>query len=176
MKKPKRRMEVLAELVAQHGWTSGAEIGVFKGSTFFHLLESCPSLKLIGVDCWRAAPAPHEKDMRLGLSTYHTPAQFAEWAAAVKARAAQYPNATLYHADSLEVAPKIPDASLDFVFVDAEHTTEAVLADVGAWRSKVRPGGWVLGHDEQWPSVRRALEALFPAWSRHDDNVWSVPA
>jgi hypothetical protein len=43
MKVKKRRMEVLAALIAEHGWTKGAEIGVWKGATFFHLLDHCPS-------------------------------------------------------------------------------------------------------------------------------------
>jgi predicted O-methyltransferase YrrM len=91
-------------------------------------------------------------------------------------KAQRYANAILYHDDSLAVAKTIPDRSLDFVFIDAEHTTEAVLSDVQAWRDKVRPGGLILGHDEQWPSVQRALKSLFAKWTKHDDNVWSHPA
>lgn len=170
-----RRMDVLAKLINKNEWTTGAEIGVFKGATFFHLLDQCPQLRLIGVDSWRSPPQQHEKNVMKGLSTWHSQARYDEWADSVKLRARQYPNATLYHADSLRVAEQIPDGSLDFIFVDAEHTTEAVIADVTAWRGKVRAGGWILGHDEEWPSVQRALKHLFPSWTKHDDNVWSVP-
>lgn len=170
-----RRFEVLEQLVKQHGWTRGAEIGLFKGATFFHLLDTCPGLQLIGVDSWYASETPHVKDMNVGRSTWHSPDEMAALADRVITRAQSYPQATVYHCNSLEAAEQVETGSLDFVFVDADHSTEGVLSDVRAWAPKVREGGWILGHDEQWPSVRRALRELFPEWTVHRDNVWSVP-
>lgn len=171
----KRRFQVLEQLVKQHGWTVGAEIGLFKGATFFHLLDTCPDLQLIGVDLWYASETPHKKDMNAGRSTWHSPDEMAALADRVIARAQGYPRATVYVSDSVEAAAEVEDGSLDFVFVDADHSTEGVLRDVRAWAPKVREGGWILGHDEQWPSVQRALHELFPKWTVHGDNVWSVP-
>lgn len=48
---------------------------------------------------------------------------------------------------SLDAAQKFMDESLDFVYLDAVHTTESVLMDMTAWWSKVKPGGWLCGHD-----------------------------
>jgi len=48
---------------------------------------------------------------------------------------------------SVEVAKSFADESLDFVFIDADHTYEAVKADLEAWFPKVRKGGIVSGHD-----------------------------
>jgi hypothetical protein len=48
---------------------------------------------------------------------------------------------------SVEAATKIPDHSLDFVYIDARHDYESVKEDVEAWCSKVRPGGIMAGHD-----------------------------
>lgn len=170
-----RRFEVLERLVKQNGWTVGAEIGLFKGTTFFHLLKTCPGLTLIGVDSWHAESEPHSKDMNVGRSTWHSPAEMAELALGVMMKAKLYPQATVYHCDSVEAADRVDDGTLDFVFIDADHSTEGVLRDVEAWAPKVKATGWIVGHDEQWPSVRRALKALFPTWTVHGDNVWSVP-
>ena len=41
----------------------------------------------------------------------------------------------------------IPEESLDFVFIDAEHSYESVKEDVNGWAKKVRHGGIVSGHD-----------------------------
>lgn len=171
----KRRYEVLEGLIKQNGWTNGAEVGLFKGATFFHLLKTCPDLRLIGVDNWKSTTKVHIKNMDKGLSTWYPPAVIEGHAKDVMSRAKQFPNATVYREDSLSAVERIEDGSLDFVFIDAEHTTEAVFADVTAWRPKVREGGWIIGHDEQWGSVRRALKRLFTAWTVHPDNVWSVP-
>lgn len=61
---------------------------------------------------------------------------------------------------SVEAAASYPDASLDAVFIDADHSTPAVLADLQAWWSKVKPGGILAGHDRNWESVQRAVHAF----------------
>jgi len=39
------------------------------------------------------------------------------------------------------------DASLDAVYIDADHKWWSVVQDLAAWWPKVRPGGVMLGHD-----------------------------
>lgn len=65
---------------------------------------------------------------------------------------------------STEAAALYPDASLDAVFLDGAHDLESVLADLQAWYPKVKPGGFLLGHDRDWGSVARAVKA-FEAFS-----------
>ena len=48
---------------------------------------------------------------------------------------------------SIAAAATFADATLDFVFIDADHSYEAAKADIAAWRSKVKPGGILCGHD-----------------------------
>ena len=71
-----------------------------------------------------------------------------------------------------EAALVMPDASVDFVFVDADHTEEAVARDIATWTPKVRPGGLIAGHDIRWPTVRRAVAASGPFEEAGHDQVW----
>jgi predicted O-methyltransferase YrrM len=49
------------------------------------------------------------------------------------------------------------DDSLDLIFIDGDHTYEGALADITiAWR-KLRPGGWMLGHDCFVPEVAATM-------------------
>ncbi len=51
----------------------------------------------------------------------------------------------------------------DFVFIDANHTYEAVHGDITAWYPKVRPGGVMAGDDygnEGFPGVKQAVDEL----------------
>ena len=59
------------------------------------------------------------------------------------------------HALSLE-----PENSLDFVYVDADHTYWAVMQEIGMAWSRVRPGGMLAGHDfaPGLPDVVRAVK------------------
>ena len=45
-----------------------------------------------------------------------------------------------------------PDGSVDFCFIDADHTPKGVRRDMTAWWPKVRAGGLLGGHD--YPSSR----------------------
>ena len=42
---------------------------------------------------------------------------------------------------------QIPNKSLDLVFIDADHSYEAVKNDLLFWYEKIRIGGWLLGDD-----------------------------
>lgn len=53
----------------------------------------------------------------------------------------------LFRADSLTAVRFVPDESLDFVYIDANHHYKECLADIEAWYPKVRSGGIISGHD-----------------------------
>ena len=48
---------------------------------------------------------------------------------------------------SVEAAASFADASLDWVYIDGDHTYEAVRADLEAYYRVVRPGGFLAGDD-----------------------------
>lgn len=50
------------------------------------------------------------------------------------------------------------DDSVDFVFIDADHSLEAVRLDLAAWWPKVCSGGIFSGHDYRHPPVKQALD------------------
>jgi predicted O-methyltransferase YrrM len=75
----------------------------------------------------------------------------------------------LIQGESTQVAKRYPDASLDAVFIDADHGLESVRADIAAWLPKVRRGGIIAGHDfaERFPGVVQAVIEHFARF-----NVW----
>jgi len=50
------RFEFLTKLIRDNDLRRGAELGLWKGRTFFYLLEHCPRLTLVGVDQWQHHP------------------------------------------------------------------------------------------------------------------------
>lgn len=61
--------------------------------------------------------------------------------------------------DSVKAAERFEDASLDFVYLDANHKEEFVYNDAQAWWPKLRPGGILAGHDWEGhhPDVKKAI-------------------
>jgi len=64
---------------------------------------------------------------------------------------------------SLKAASLYMDRSLDFVFIDASHDYENVLADIKAWYPKIKKGGFIAGHDYtiNFPGVVEAVKDFF---------------
>lgn len=58
---------------------------------------------------------------------------------------------------SLEAVSDFEDGSIDFIFIDAEHTYKAVSNDLSAWYSKVKNGGILCGHDFDHLPVKNAV-------------------
>tara|TARA_Y100000385_G_C12787997_1_gene506407 strand:- start:6 stop:569 length:564 start_codon:yes stop_codon:yes gene_type:complete len=55
---------------------------------------------------------------------------------------------------------EVEDNSLDMVYIDAEHDYQTVERDLKSWDKKVKPGGFICGHDynPEWPGVVRAVD------------------
>jgi len=165
-----RRWHVVADLCRQQGLRHGAELGVREGRFAKHILETVPGSTILGVDLWQQMP-PRQAD---GAETYEAMPMETYRRQALDLAARYHGRCWMLETDTLSAASIVPDASLDFVFIDADHTEAAVLSDIEAWTPKVRSGGFVIGHDIDWPSVRRAVEAT-GEHRRLADNVWIRP-
>lgn len=83
----------------------------------------------------------------------------------------------LWQEDSVTAASRHDDASVDFCFIDAAHTYDAVRADLRAWWPKMKPGATFAGHDysAKWPSVVQAVQEFsieIGVPFRRDNNSW----
>ena len=77
---------------------------------------------------------------------------------------------------SLEAAARFRNNRMRFIFIDANHSYEAVLADIKAWKPLVKPGGLLAGHDlcSQWPGVEKAVREVFGDGFEKRGNSWVV--
>lgn len=168
----KKRWTILEEWAKAGGWTRLAEIGVHKGTTFGHLLRTCPGLTVIGVDIWdayfnwgakreRTVPqAEAEENYRRVLEVARP---FGDRAVIIKGKSTDP-----------AVLARVPDGSLDCVFIDANHTEDNVRGEIAAWGPKLRRGGTMSGHDARISGVRKAIDALAPGWEQFENDVWAV--
>lgn len=149
--------QTFVQLVQQHGWTRGVELGVDKGILFRMLLEGVPNLRLTGVDLF-----PNRERSRR----------------AFEAASAHADRADLLVMSTNDAARVVPDGSLDFVFIDAGHNYPEVREDIMRWAPKVREGGWVGGHDyhaRKFPGVVRAVKEHFCPSKGEDSQVMLYP-
>lgn len=163
------RGQFLAYLVDRNGWRRGAEIGVSYGDTLRHLMQHCPALHMIGADTWTLNPAaPEPPDWTV---EHQDNAK-----ASADAIAREYSDrCVLLQGESVAMAERVAPGTLDFVWIDGDHSTAACTADIAAWLPALKPGGWILGHDINWPTVKAAVDAALPGYLVGPDSVWFRP-
>lgn len=154
----------------------GAEIGVFAGDLSSRLLNRA-DLTLYMVDSWAVEHTESYKES----GDFHAKLSQAEQddyhRKSCMVTAFAGPRAKVIRKTSIEAARAIPDGSLDFVFIDADHSYEGCRADIAAWLPKVRAGGLICGHDyenTEFPQfgVRRAVDEMFSSVELGDNFTW----
>jgi hypothetical protein len=63
---------------------------------------------------------------------------------------------------STEASSKIEDSSLDFIFIDGDHSYERAYEDFCNYYPKVKSGGLFAGHDYSLTGVNQALRQFLP--------------
>jgi hypothetical protein len=59
-----------------------------------------------------------------------------------------YPNIlSVLKGDSSTLLRTFPDNTFDMIYVDGDHTYEGVVKDLEVAYQKIKPGGWLMGHD-----------------------------
>lgn len=164
-----KRWHVISKLVGERGWEVGVEIGVKEGENLFYIMEHCPELKMTGVDPWIHQPWQNGKPHGETYVTWDVESMYSK----VKEKAKEYNGrCDIVRAMSVDAAELFADNSLDFVFIDAQHTSEGVSSDIRTWEPKVKEGGWVMGHDLQFGSVRAAVTNAYPDYKELPNYVW----
>lgn len=125
----------------------GVELGVFGGDLSKRLLAR-DDVTLHMIDRWVTPEAGSRifetQDFHATLTNEQQEACMATAKRRVEFAGAR---AKIIRGDSSESAKAFMDGTLDFVFVDADHSYEGCMKDILAWERKVKPGGWLCGHD-----------------------------
>lgn len=158
----------------------GAEVGVFKGEMSAQLLLGHLGLHLIMADRWQQFPGDFADP-----DFYTRPQSFFDEAKATALNATDFASdrRRVIAKKSVDAAKEVEDGSLDFVFIDADHSYEGCKADIEAWLPKLRPGGLLCGHDYERPKypregVKQAVDEFASAKrlavERDKDNTWFI--
>lgn len=153
------------------------EVGVWKGMST-KLLASNTSGKVWAVDHWLGTPDDAEQHAIYGDAA-NAKAEFEKNLAAEIAAG----KVTPLHMGSVDAAAYLIAAygkhMFDFVFIDADHSYEACLADIRAFAQLVPEGGTIAGHDykAKYPGVIQAVQECY-GWSRAltfgPGSIWSI--
>lgn len=119
----------------------GAEIGVFQGEFSNHILNVWLGKKLYLIDSWRF----HKE--QVDILNYQDKKQIDNLIKTLDNTYKHKDRVAIIKELSLHAAEMFKDEFFDFIFLDASHDYEDVLADLKAWYPKIKPKGIFIGHD-----------------------------
>ncbi len=127
----------LPELFKELNFKIGVEVGTERGEYAEILLRKNPETKLYCVDPWansedyfeRRAPSLNERKYRQ-----------------TKEKLKNF-NCEIIRDFSMNAVKKFENNSLDYVYIDGNHSFASVVNDIYEWNKKIKSGGIISGHD-----------------------------
>lgn len=122
----------------------GAEIGVYRGDFAAELLK-LPLARLYLVDTWADNGLDYERDvLHLNNAAHEDNHRFVleRFQEPIK-----HKKAFILRMPSVDAAALFYKGELDWIYLDANHTFDAVYDDLQAWAKVIKPGGFICGHD-----------------------------
>lgn len=140
-----------------------AEIGVADGSFSLLALEYSKPREYHMIDCWKQQRGDYEIDpcnypqSKMDKMYKKVVEKFNIYECGDGTR----PKVTIHREYSSDAVTSFKDGYFDWVYIDADHTYKGIKADLGLWWPKVKPGGFLAGHDyhakRRWVDVKRAV-------------------
>lgn len=136
------RTDLWVNFINEHKIETMAEIGVWGGTFVAEILKNCDSIKkYYMIDPWRH------------LDDWNKPSNIDDNRFTELLKIAT--EATNFAADrriiligkTIEVLHEIPDDSLDFAYIDGDHTLKGITIDLVNVYDKVSSDGWIGGDD-----------------------------
>ena len=136
----KTRLELIQSMPANG---IGCEVGVYQGGFSDEILHTHVGVLYL-VDCWKHQATGYEIDS----CNQPDSAQKHIFNGVLDRfqREIKTGRVVIWRGLSVEVAERFPTV-LDWVYIDGNHSYDAVLADLRAWERVVTPGGAIMGHD-----------------------------
>lgn len=161
---------LLPVLEKMDGDLIGCEVGVCLGVTSELYAKSLPNLKkLYSVDSyesfidWNGFVLSDNRQNLIKENAY--------------GRLKDFHNVELVYTRSKEFSMTLDDNSLDFIFIDGDHSYNGVLSDLQLFLPKMKSGGLFAGHDVYLKGVQDALRTFFSDRVEEIkvvDNIWYI--
>ncbi len=118
------------------------EIGIFKGDFFDFIINNCKPAQIDGVDLFEGVTYSGNADGN-NLEYYDIGKAFIE----LSNKYSDKPSIKLHKSDSNAFFKNVENNYYDIVYIDGDHSYEGVKRDLENAFTKVKNGGYIMGHD-----------------------------
>src|SRR3954451_11830378 len=135
---PTSRIELWASILKEANVKTLAEVGVWKGEFAEEILKRCPMIeKYYMVDPWATLPdwnKPFNVAPKAFEEVFTEAMKRTEFASSKRA---------VLRGRTREIIQSIPDNSLDYIYIDGDHTLRGITIDLIKLLPKVKQGGLI---------------------------------
>jgi hypothetical protein len=167
------RFQLWEQILGRVGVEVVAEIGVWKGSFAKYILERCEGIThYYMIDPWANLPnwnKPRNVSTEEFNAVYDEAMRRTEFAAGKR---------IVLRGVSKEVIDEIPEESLDFAYIDGDHTLRGITIDLINILPKIRDGGFIGGDDfkpEPWQQGKQYEPTLVCPFSVYFAEAMDLP-
>jgi predicted O-methyltransferase YrrM len=149
---------VFYDFISEQEFDTFVELGVWKGESISYLASKVkfknPSANIYAIDIFE----DWDKNPRVAATVPNIRNIFNNTLRKSKVQDI----ITTIKSKSWEAAAAFEDGTVDFVFIDADHSYESVCKDIDSWLPKIKVGGIISGHDYNNPcGVKQAVDERF---------------
>jgi SAM-dependent methyltransferase len=167
---------VLTKVINDNNYKNVAEVGIGYGTHAKYVLKTTSVSNLILVDPTKYYPNDGFATDIMSKTPEVAGNNFNELYDLINKELSPWKERyTWFRTESLNVTEEqVPNESLDCVFVDGDHSYEAVSKDLMFWWQKVRPGGQLLGDDYWMSDVAKAVHEFAEAYKLKLDFLYKT--
>lgn len=167
------RAALWTNILHDAGSKTVAEFGVWRGNFARRILETCPFIeRYYMVDPWAQLP---DWNRAKNFQTENFEEIFQE---ALSNTAFAAPKLSVLRGRTKDVIHHIPDQSLDFAYIDGDHTLRGVTIDLIKVLPKMKPGGIIGGDDflpKPWPQSPKFEPTMVCPYSIYFAEATDLP-
>jgi len=144
----------LIKLFSELEYKKGAEVGVAEGDFSEYICKTINDGHLYSIDSWGSELNEDPRGKLIGLNLAKS--RYKE----AKEKLSKY-NCSIIKDISMSAVLAITKESLDYVYIDGNHTFDFIMQDLIEWGKRVRSNGIISGHDYyhfRWSGVVEAVE------------------
>jgi hypothetical protein len=155
------RRELFENISKKIQYGVGVEVGTFRGEFSKSMLEIWNGT-LYMVDVWRGMGEEYDD-----ISNHKNHTNI--WEDAMNNIEPFYDRAIMIRTNSKNASKLFQDNSIDFAYIDANHSYDFVREDIELWYPKIKTGGYLWGHDYL------KIDWRFPPFADNgkDKYIWS---
>jgi len=157
MRESNEELNEICDFMKNDNINNIVEIGSYQGESTIIFSEYFKNSKVFAVDFW----TNHYDDRELSINRFNMTDIEKNFDTITK----DYSNIIKIKMESKNFSNIIADKSIDFIYIDGDHTYNGIYNDILNWKTKIKNGGFIGGHDYNdinKDTIIKAVEEFFP--------------